>query len=144
MNCDKKYSIHPLGKIIAGLQGSSHLCRAHLCVLGHVLGVLPLEVLSAILGVWCTSEVAIGCGLLILWLTQRKGHSNGTRTAIELDLHHVGDVISCKTTLLCAVSLHEERQRLGNANSIGQLHQGTLAQAALHNRLGHLTANVSS
>merc|ERR1712054_528479 len=131
-----KNSIHPLCEVVAGLESSGHLRRAHFGILGHVLGVLPLEVLSAILGVWCTSKVAIGCSLLILWLTQRKGHCNGTRTAIKVNLHDICDVVSCKATLLSAVGLNKERQRLGNTNRVGQLHQGALAQAALHNRLG--------
>ena len=37
------------------------------------------------LGDWLTAEVAVCCGLLVLWLAQCQGLRNGTRTAVELN-----------------------------------------------------------
>merc|ERR1719223_346001 len=56
---------------------------------------------------------------------------------------HVGDVIRCELAALGSVSLDEQRQRLGDTNSIRQLNKAPLGESALHNRLGHLTADVS-
>ena len=37
------------------------------------------------LGDWLTAEVAVCCGLLVLWLAQCQGLRDGTRTAVELN-----------------------------------------------------------
>lgn len=37
------------------------------------------------LGHWLTAEVAVSCGLLVLWLTQSQGLGDGTRTAVKLN-----------------------------------------------------------
>merc|ERR1712137_316787 len=135
-------SVDPLGEVVAALQLRRDLRRVHLRVLGEVLGVLPLEVLAAILGVGRAAEVAVRGRLLVLGLTERKGHSDRARPAVERNLDDVGDVLSRERTLLRAIGLHEERQRLRHANGVGELHKRTLAEAALHNGLGHLTADV--
>merc|ERR1719215_927493 len=75
--------VHPLRQVVAPLKLSGHLCRSHGLVLGQILGILPLEVLPALLGVGLPAEVAISCGLLVLWLAKRQGLRDGTWTAIE-------------------------------------------------------------
>merc|ERR1740123_2129801 len=135
-NCHLMSLINPLRQVVAALQLSSHLCRSHGLVLGQILGILPLEVLPAVLGVGLPAEVAICCGLLVLWLTKRQRLCDGTRAAIECDLDYIGDVICRELALLCSICLHEERQGLRNADGTRQLHQRALAQATLHNRLG--------
>merc|ERR1712176_374592 len=67
---DLNASIHPLCEVVAGLQLSCNLLRAHAFVLGQVLGVLPLEKLQAILSIRFTPEVAIGSSLLVFGLAQ--------------------------------------------------------------------------
>merc|ERR1712224_1073645 len=57
-------------------------------------------------------------------------------------IYDVGDVAGGQPALLRAVGLHEQGERLGHTDRIRQLHQGTLAQAALHHRLRHLPAHV--
>merc|ERR1711920_632631 len=136
-------SIHPLQQVVAALQFSGHLCGSHRLVLGQILCILPFKILPALLGIGFPAEVAICRCLLVLWLTKRQGLRNGTWAAIECDLDDIGDVVCRELALLCSVCLHKERQGLGNADGIGQLHQCSLAQATLHNRLGHLPANVS-
>merc|ERR1712187_177213 len=135
-------SIDPFGQIVAALELRRHLRRGHALVLGEVLGILPLKELDAVLRVRLTAKVAIGGSLLVLGLTEREGLRYGARAAIALHLDHVGDVVRCQRTLLRAVGLHKERQRLRHANGVGELDQGTLAEAALHDRLGHLPADV--
>merc|ERR1711939_908395 len=134
--------VNPLLQVVACLKSGSHLCAVHGGILGHVLGVLPLEELDAVLGVRSTAEVAVGSGLLVLWLTEGQGHGNGTWTAVELDLQDVGDVIGSQLAALGAVGLDEERQRLGNTDGVRELDEAALGEAALHNGLGHLTADV--
>ena len=81
--------VHPLREVCTALQRSIHLGRVHGRVLRQVLGVLPLEELDAILGDGLAAEVAVSRRLLVLWLTQSQGLSNGTRAAVELDLQHL-------------------------------------------------------
>ena len=40
---------------------------------------------NKILGDRLTAKVAVGCGLLVLGLTQGQGLRNGTRAAVELN-----------------------------------------------------------
>merc|ERR1711907_494059 len=141
---NKNASVNPLGKVVAGLQLSTDLLRVHALVLGQVLCVLPLEELLAILCVRLATEVAIGSGLLVFGLPERKGQSNSTWTAIKGDLDDVGDVISSKVALLRAIGLNKDREGLGDTNGIRKLHKGTFAQATAHDGLGHLPANVCS
>mmetsp|Transcript_10007 Transcript_10007/g.18591 ORF Transcript_10007/g.18591 Transcript_10007/m.18591 type:complete len:449 (-) Transcript_10007:108-1454(-) len=136
--------VHPLREVGAALQGGIYLSSAHALVLGQILGVLPLEKLDALLCVCLATEVAICCSLLVLWLPEGKGLGDGSRAAIELDLQHLGDVVHGQGTLLAAVSLHEQRQRLCHTDGIGKLHQASRAQAAVHHGLGHLSADVGS
>merc|ERR1712187_622785 len=75
-------------QVVAALERSCHLSGIHGGILGHVLGVLPLEELDAILGVWCTAEVAVCCCLLVLGLAQGQLHCNGTGAGIALNLQH--------------------------------------------------------
>merc|ERR1712217_586968 len=103
--------IHPLRKVVARLQFRSDLCGIHLRKSAQILGVLPFEILPAILRIRFTSEVAVCRGLLIFWLTEGKRYSDGSRTTIESDFNYVCNVFSCQLALLSAVSLHEERQR---------------------------------
>merc|ERR1711939_1063824 len=135
-------SVNPLLQVVACLECGSHLCAVHGGILLHVLGVLPLKELDAVLGVRSTAEVAVGGGLLVLWLTEDQGHGNGTWTAVELDLQDVSDVIGSQLAALGAVGLDEERQRLGHTDGVRELDQAALGKATLHNRLGHLTADV--
>jgi len=135
-------SINPLGEVVAGLECGLDLSRVHALVLAQVLGVLPLKELHAVLGLWLTSKVAVGSSLLILRLPKRKRNSNGARATIKLDLDNVCDVDWCQSTLLGAISLYEKRERLCHTDRIGELHKGTLAQATLHNRFGHLPTDV--
>merc|ERR1719174_2310740 len=107
-------SINPLGQVIAGLQSCFNLCRVHALVFGQIFGILPLKELDAILSNRLTPKVAIGRSLLILGLTEGQRQSNGTGTAIELDLDDIGDVDSTQSALLSAIGLHKKRQRLGN------------------------------
>merc|ERR1711907_643401 len=141
---NKNASVNPLGKVVAGLELSTDLLRVHALVLGQVLGVLPLEELLAILCVRLATKVAIGSGFLVLGLPQSKGQSNGTWTAIKGNLDDIGDVIGGEVTLLCAIGLNKDRERLRDTNGIRKLHKGTFAQATAHNGLGHLPANVCS
>merc|ERR1719223_2668049 len=67
---DLNASIHPLCEVVAGLQLSCNLLRAHALVLGQILGILPLEKLEAILCIRLTPKVAIGSCLLVLGLAQ--------------------------------------------------------------------------
>merc|ERR1711972_1168339 len=50
-------SVNPLCQVVAALERRRHLLGRHALVLGHVLGVLPLEELDAVLGVWLTAKV---------------------------------------------------------------------------------------
>merc|ERR1712099_145596 len=88
--------------------------------------------------------MAIGCGLLVFRFAQGQRLSDGARTTVESDLDDIGDVISTQCSLFCAVSLNEKRQRLCHTNGVRQLHQSSLAQAALHDGFGHLSADVGS
>merc|ERR1712203_1356558 len=99
-------SVNVLGEVVASFQGSCDLGTVHGGILGHVLGVLPLKELDAIFGVWDTSEVAVCGSLLVLWFPQSQGDCNGTRSAIELNLEDVGDVISSELAAFRSISLH--------------------------------------
>merc|ERR1740121_2704239 len=83
-------------------------------------------------------------GLLVLWLAESQRLSDGARTTVESDLDDVGDVISTQCSLLGAISLNEKRQRLCDSDGVRELYQCSLAQAALHDGFGHLSADVSS
>merc|ERR1719488_169626 len=120
--------VNPLLQVVACLECSSHLCTVHGGILAHVLGVLPLKELDAILGVRSTAKVAVGSGLLVLWLAEGQGHGNGSRAAVELDLQDVGDVIRSQLAALGAVGLDEERQRLGHTNGVRELDQAALGE----------------
>merc|ERR1712137_498156 len=135
-------SIHPLRQEVAALECRRDLTGRHALVLGEILGVLPFEELDAVLCIGLTAEVAVGGGLLVLGLTESQGLRDGAGTAVELHLDHVRDVVCRQRTLLRAVGLYEERQRLRHADGVGELDQGSLAEAALHHGLGHLPAHV--
>merc|ERR1740121_1868356 len=83
-------------------------------------------------------------GLLVLWLAESQRLSDGARTTVESDLDDVGDVISTQCSLLGAISLNEKRQRLCDSDGVRELYKCSLAQAALHDGFGHLSADVSS
>ena len=51
------------------------------------------------LGDWLTAEVAVCCGLLVLWLAQCQGLRNGTRTAVELNPEMKAYQTPCRKTL---------------------------------------------
>merc|ERR1712086_318700 len=99
--------IHPFRQVVASFQSRSHLSGVHRGVLRQCLLVLPLEELDAIFRIWLATEVAIGCGLLVLWLAQGQGRSNGTRSAIELNLQNVRDVVRAQLAALRVVALHD-------------------------------------
>jgi len=86
--------------------------------------------------------VSVGRGLLVLRLTERERHREGTGPAVELHLDAVRDGLGREFARMGAVGLHEERQRLGNTDGVGQLHERALGKSALNNRLGHLPARV--
>merc|ERR1711991_282364 len=88
--------------------------------------------------------MTVGCRHLVLWFPKSQALSNGTRTAVKFNLKHIGDVVRCEMSALCSVCLNEQRQRLGDADGIRQLHKAPLREDALDHRLGHLSANVSS
>merc|ERR1712232_395775 len=140
----KKFSdlVNPLLQVVAGLQGSSDLGSVIASILGQILGVLPLEELDAILGVWLAAKVAVCSSHLVLWLTECQRNGNGTRAAVKLNLENVGDVVSCQLASLRAVGLHKEGQRLGDTDGIRELDKASLGKTTLHHRLGHLTADV--
>merc|ERR1712066_779665 len=81
-------SVHPLGQIVAGLQLRGDLRGVHLRVLGEVLGILPLEVLDALLGVRLAPEVAVRRRLLVFGLTERQGHRDRAGAAVEGNLDY--------------------------------------------------------
>merc|ERR1712151_242834 len=137
-------SVHPLGQVIARLECCSDLCRIHRGVLLHILGILPLEEFLAVFGVRHAAEVAVCRCLLVLRLAKGQCRRDGARTAVELDLEYIGDVLGRQLALLSAVGLKEQRQRLCDTNGVGKLHQSALAEAALHHRLCHLPTDVGS
>merc|ERR1711865_1086621 len=110
--------IHPFRQVVASFQSRSHLSGVHRGVLRQLLLVLPLEELDAIFRIWLATEVAVGCGLLVLWLAQGQGRSNGTRSAIELNLQNVRDVVRAQLAALRVVALHEQRQWFGNTDGV--------------------------
>merc|ERR1712070_670021 len=118
-------SVNPLGEVVAGLELSLHLSRIHSLVLGEVLGILPLEELDAVLGLRLAAKVAVCCSLLVLWFPQCQGHSNASRTAVEVDLDDIGNVIWGQVALFCAVRLNKQGQRLGNTDGVRELDKGT-------------------
>ena len=73
-----------------------------------------------------------------------RGDGKGARTAIELEFEDAGDVIGAQLASLGALGRDDVGQRLGNTNGIGKLDQAALGKAALHDRLGHLPADVRS
>jgi len=137
-----RYSIHPLCQVVAALQLRGNLRRVHRLVLGQVLGVLPFEELDALLSIRLPAEVAIRRCLLVLWLAKCQRLRDGAWPAVEADLDHIRDVVRGERALLRPVGLHEERQRLGHTDGIRELDQGALAEAALDDGLGHLSADV--
>merc|ERR1719359_2815829 len=134
--------VHPLLEVVALLQLRIHAGRGHGRVLREVRGVLPLEVLLAVLRVWLATEVAVRSRDLVLRLTQLQRLRDGARAAVEVDLHDLRDRLRRQAARLRAVRLHEERERLRNADRVRELHERALAEAALHHRLGHLPADV--
>ena len=56
-----------------GVNLESHLSGVHRGVLRQLLLVLPLEELDAIFRILLATEVAVGCGLLVIWLAQCQG-----------------------------------------------------------------------
>mmetsp|Transcript_63424 Transcript_63424/g.115764 ORF Transcript_63424/g.115764 Transcript_63424/m.115764 type:complete len:217 (-) Transcript_63424:47-697(-) len=88
--------------------------------------------------------MAVCSSLLVFGLPEGQGESDSTRPTIKLNLDDLGDVVSRQRSLLSTIGLHEERQRLGNTNGVRELHECALAEATLHDGLGHLTANVRS
>merc|ERR1719158_351314 len=65
-------SVHPLSKIVAGLQFGRDLFGGHCLVLRQVLGVFPLEKLDSVLCNWLPPEMAVCSSLLILGLAERQ------------------------------------------------------------------------
>merc|ERR1712151_177928 len=96
---DDKYNsdlIYPLRKVVARLQFRTDLCGIHLRKSAQILGVLPLEILPAILRVRFTSEVAIRRCLLIFRLTEGKRYSDSSGATIESDFNYICNVFSCE------------------------------------------------
>merc|ERR1712083_1117495 len=70
-------SIHPLGQVVAALEGGSDLVGCHGRILLEVLRVLPLEELDSLLSDGLAAEVAVGRRLLVLRLAKRQGNGDG-------------------------------------------------------------------
>jgi len=136
------YLVHPLLQVVALLQLSRNRSRRHGDVLGEVRRVLPLEVLHAVLGVRLAAEVAVRRRNLVLRLAELERLGDRTRAAVEGNLHHIGDGLRRQASRLRAVRLDEEGERLGDTNGVRELHERALREAALHDRLRHLPANV--
>merc|ERR1719261_535065 len=117
-------------------------CGGHGHVLGEVRRVLPLKVLHAVLRVRRAAEMAVGRRDLVLGLTELEGLGDGARAAVEGDLHHLRDGLRRQAARLRAVGLDEEGERLGDADRVGELNESALREAALHDGLGHLPADV--
>merc|ERR1719359_2461102 len=92
--------VHPLLEVVALLQLRLHAGRGHCRVLGEVAGVLPLEVLHAVLRVRLATEVAIRGRNLVLRLTQLERLRDGARAAVEVDLHDLRDGLRRQAALL--------------------------------------------
>merc|ERR1712061_420274 len=135
-------SVDPLREVVATRQFCGDLCWCHRLELGQILGVFPLEELDSLVGVRLTPEMAVSSGFLVLGLAESQRLGDGARTTVEGDLDDIRDVVSTQGTLLGAVSLNKKRQRLGHTDCIRELHQSPLAQATLHNRFGHLSADI--
>merc|ERR1712110_913341 len=135
-------SVNPLRQVVAIFKCRCDLLGVHRRILRDVLSILPLEKLDAVFRVRRAPEVAVGSCLLVLGLAQRQRYCNCTWPTIELDFHDVGDILCCELAAFRAVCLDEQRQRFRNTDSIRQLHECTLAEATLHDGLGHLSADV--
>merc|ERR1712228_1130207 len=138
----KAESIHPLRQVVAGLERRRNTLGVHVLVLRKVLGILPLEKLDAIFGVRLAPEMTVCRCLLVLRLTQCERHRDRARPAIELDFDDVRDVVRRELTTLSTIGLDEERQWLRDTDRVRKLHKRPLAQTTLHDRLGHLPADV--
>merc|ERR1712228_1012631 len=103
---DRCASVYPLGEVVAGFQLRRDLAGGAALVFRKILCILPLKILSAFLGVWLSSEVAVCSCLLVLGLAECQGHCDRTWAAVESDLDDVGDVIRSQPTLLRAICLH--------------------------------------
>ena len=62
----------------------------------------------------------------------------------RLPVVNAGDDIGVQLARLGALGRDDVGQRLGNTNGIGKLDPAALGKAALHDRLGHLPADVRS
>ena len=86
--------------------------------------------------------MAVSSSPVVLRFSQPQITGQGTRSAIELQLHNISNSSGGKSSFLCSISLNEERKRLGNTDSIRKLNKGTLTQTGGNDRLGHPTACV--
>merc|ERR1712195_79519 len=53
-----------------------------------------------------TAKMAISSTFLVLRLTERKRHCQGSRATIKVNLHNVGDIFGCKIPLLSPISFN--------------------------------------
>mmetsp|Transcript_24426 Transcript_24426/g.58520 ORF Transcript_24426/g.58520 Transcript_24426/m.58520 type:complete len:497 (+) Transcript_24426:101-1591(+) len=136
--------IDPLGEdlLLGLLDGLLDVVGRHLDVRLQVLGVLPREEGLAVLGVRRAAEVAVRGGDVVLRLAKLQVARERAGARVEVDLHDVGDRLRGQVTVLGAVGLDEEGERLGDADGVRQLHARALAQARRDDGLGHPAARV--
>merc|ERR1719454_2103035 len=79
---------------------------------------------------------------VVLGLPKHQVAREGAGAGVKVDLDDVGNRLRGQVALLRAVRLDEERERLGDADGVRELHEGALAQARLDDRLGHPAASV--
>ena len=86
--------------------------------------------------------MAVGRRHVVLGLAQREVAREGAGAASKLSLTMLVIASGGEAALLGAVGLDEERERLGDADGVRELHERALAQARLDDRLGHPAARV--
>merc|ERR1719238_1294748 len=115
-----------LGLLAGELLGDSG--SRHASVLAEVNDVLPREKRLAVLNVRVAAEMAVGGRWVVLGLAEGEVAREGARAGVEVELDDVGDRLRRQLALLGAVRLHKERERLGDANGVRELHERTLAE----------------
>mmetsp|Transcript_26376 Transcript_26376/g.57789 ORF Transcript_26376/g.57789 Transcript_26376/m.57789 type:complete len:485 (+) Transcript_26376:43-1497(+) len=119
-----------------------NLIGGHGGVLAHVDNIFPGEELHAILFVRGTSEMAVCGSGVVFRFSKRQITGQGTRTAIEVDLDHFGNLGGGEAFLLGSVGLDEDGQRLSDTNGVRKLNTSTLGESGLDDGLGNPTARV--
>ena len=93
--------------------------------------------------VWVVAaEVYESSSLLIDGSLQVKLLNDVARSEIEVCSHNPDNVGFGAATLDCAVCLNVEGERVGQANCVGDLKEGSIAEASSNQRLGHVAGVV--